>query len=164
MFGEKWVMQVFMSWLSALAAGTLWFWIEKDWTRLQPVAYMLTAILMLINRADLTGNPVTLGGFRVLLVLIGLTGVFMIWNQRARSTVRNEKLTVGQNMSFSRKGSGSVWAKRRIPMVRAYSQNHRETPRPIGSQGNIHILMRMGWQSALLPGSPLSASCLGFRK
>ena len=92
------MMRVFMSWLSALAAGTLWFWIEKDWTRLQPVAYMLIAVpvliflLMLINRADLTGNPVTLWIFSILLVLMGLTGVFMIWHQRALIAVGSEKL------------------------------------------------------------------------
>ena len=95
------MMRVFMSWLSALAAGTLWFWIEKDWRRVQPVAYMLISVpvliflLMLINRADLTGNSVTLGIFSVLLVLMGLTGVFMIWNQRAPAAMGNEKLTVG---------------------------------------------------------------------
>ena len=86
------MMRVFMSWLAALAAGTLWFGFERDWPRVQPVAYMLIAvpvliaILLPINRADLTGNPLTLTVFLVLLVLMGLTGIFMIWQQRAHRT------------------------------------------------------------------------------
>ncbi|HSL29573.1 MAG TPA: hypothetical protein VK900_10270 [Anaerolineales bacterium] len=96
------MMRVFMSWLSALAAGTLWFGFESDWTRVQPVAYMLIAvpvliaILLPINRADLTGNPLTLTVFIVLLVLMGLTGLLMVWQQRSSraASLANEKLPI----------------------------------------------------------------------
>jgi hypothetical protein len=82
------MLRVFMSWLFTLGVGNLWFGVEKEWMRVRVVSYMLiatpllVAAVMLINRADLTGNPVTLWIFSVLLALIGLTGVFMLWQQR----------------------------------------------------------------------------------
>lgn len=93
------MMRVFMSWLAALAAGTLWFGLERDWARLRAVPYMLIAvpllitILMLVNRADLTGNASMLWVFRALLLLMGLTGAFMLWHQSAARTVaQREKM------------------------------------------------------------------------
>jgi len=83
------MVRVFLSWLTALGVSNLWFWIEKDWTRVQPVAYMLIAtplvivIMMLVNQTDLTGSPISLWGFVAALVAIGLAGFFMLWQQRA---------------------------------------------------------------------------------
>ncbi|MBC7878535.1 MAG: hypothetical protein H7Y59_15295 [Anaerolineales bacterium] len=84
------MLRVFLSWLIALAAGNLWFLAEKEWTRLQPVSYMLialpvvVAVMMMINRPDLTGNPLGLLGFSVGLVLIGTIGVVMLRQQRGQ--------------------------------------------------------------------------------
>jgi hypothetical protein len=82
------MVRVFLSWLTALAVSNLWFWVEKEWTRLQAVAYMLIAtpvviaVMMIINRSDLTGSPLSLWGFIAALSLIGMIGVFMLWQQR----------------------------------------------------------------------------------
>ena len=82
------MVRVFLSWLTALAVSNLWILVEKEWTRVQPVAYMLIAtpvviaVMMVINRSDLTGSTLGLWGFSVGLLLIGMTGVVMLWQQR----------------------------------------------------------------------------------
>jgi hypothetical protein len=82
------MVRVFLSWLIALAVSNLWFWVEKEWTRLQAVAYMLIAtpvviaVMMIVNRSDLTGNPLSLWGFIAALLIIGAVGIFMLWQQR----------------------------------------------------------------------------------
>jgi hypothetical protein len=82
------MVRVFLSWLTALAVSNLWFWFEKEWTRVQVVPYMLIAtplvivMMMIINRSNLMGNPLSLWGFMVGLTLIGIAGIFMLWQQR----------------------------------------------------------------------------------
>lgn len=82
------MVRVFLSWLTALAVSNLWVLVEKEWTRVQPVAYMLIAtpaviaVMMVINRSDLTGSMLGLWGFSVGLLLVGMTGVVMLWQQR----------------------------------------------------------------------------------
>jgi hypothetical protein len=85
------MVRVFLSWLTALSVSNLWFWPEKEWTRVQPVAYMLIAtpvviaLMMLINRSDLSGRPISVWGFLAALLAIGMTGVYMLWQQRRAS-------------------------------------------------------------------------------
>ncbi|MEW5941711.1 MAG: hypothetical protein AB1750_18770 [Chloroflexota bacterium] len=82
------MVRVFVSWLTALSVSNLWFLVEKEWTRVQMVAYMLIATplvvagMMLVNRADLTGGPAAMTGFGVALALLACAGAFMLWNQR----------------------------------------------------------------------------------
>jgi hypothetical protein len=82
------MLRVLLSWLFALGLANLWFWFEKEWTRVQVVAYVLiatpfaVAITMFIHGADLNDNPVILGVFGLLFVVLGLAGAFMLWQQR----------------------------------------------------------------------------------
>ena len=82
------MLRVLMSWLFAIGVGSLWFWFEKEWTRVQAIAYVLiaipiaVAITTFVHAVDLNDNPVILGIFGVLFLLIGLGGAFMVWQQR----------------------------------------------------------------------------------
>jgi hypothetical protein len=85
------MMRVLMSWLAALAAGNLWIGFEKDWKRVRAIAYMLSVVsiliglIVLINQAELIGSLLVLRVFSLLLLLMGLTGMFMLWNQSRNS-------------------------------------------------------------------------------
>ena len=82
------MVRVFASWMFSLAASNLWFWVEKEWRRVQVVAIVLiatplaVAVIMLINRADVTGNPSGMLAFGAALGLLALAGGFMLWHQR----------------------------------------------------------------------------------
>jgi ABC-type nickel/cobalt efflux system permease component RcnA len=66
----------------------LWFGIERDWRRVQPVAALLvaSAALMLLiffaHRDDVMLGSVTAYLFGASVLLIGLLGAFMYWRQR----------------------------------------------------------------------------------
>jgi hypothetical protein len=97
------MLRVLMSWLAALAAGNLLVGFEKDWKRVRAVAYMLSAVSILIglivwmNQAELIGSPLILSVFSLLLVLMGLTGMFMLWHQGRSST---GSAILNQNRTF----------------------------------------------------------------
>jgi hypothetical protein len=82
------MLRVLMSWLFALGLASLWIWLEKEWTRVQVVAYALiatpivVAVTMSLHGGDLSDNPLILGIFGLLFILLGLIGAFMIWQQR----------------------------------------------------------------------------------
>jgi hypothetical protein len=87
------MVRVFISWVSAFAISLLWFGVDHDWGRVQPVASLLvvSAVLMLlmlfIHRDDLTSGAVSVWLFGASIIFIGLLGAFMHWRQR--------KLTLG---------------------------------------------------------------------
>ncbi len=82
------MVRVFISWESAFAVSLLWFGIERDWRRVQPVAALLvaSAALMLLiffaHRDDVMLGSVTAYLFGASVLLIGLLGAFMYWRQR----------------------------------------------------------------------------------
>ena len=82
------MIRVFVSWVTALSISNLWFLVEKEWTRLSMVPYMLMSTpvvvltMMLLNRSDLTGSPFFLVLYGLALAAMAAFGVFMLWNQR----------------------------------------------------------------------------------
>jgi hypothetical protein len=73
--------QAFGAWLAALAGGLLWFGWERDWKRLQPLAYLMTLIpvstllVIAFDQADLKTTGLNLIIFVAALVGLGLCGV-----------------------------------------------------------------------------------------
>lgn len=82
------MIRVFISWLSAFAVSLLWFGVDRDWGRVQPVATLLVAsavlmlLMLLLNSDDLKAGSVSVWLFGAGIILIGLLGAFMHWRQR----------------------------------------------------------------------------------
>ncbi len=82
------MVRVFISWLSAFAVSLLWFGVDRDWSRLQPVATLLVSsvvlmlLMLLLHSDDLKPGSVTVWLFGAGIILIGLLGAFMHWRQR----------------------------------------------------------------------------------
>jgi hypothetical protein len=94
------MVRVFISWLSAFAVSLLWFGADRDWSRLQPVATLLVAsvvlmqLMLFIHRDDLKSGSVTVWLVGAGIILIGLLGAFMHWRQR-RLAVGKRRPAVG---------------------------------------------------------------------
>lgn len=87
------MVRVFISWLSAFTVSLLWFGVDRDWGRLQPIAALLVGsaalmlLLLLIHRNDLRSGEVSVWLFGAGIIFIGLLGAFMFWLQRRRALV-----------------------------------------------------------------------------
>ena len=82
------MVRVFISWLSAFAVSLLWFAVERDWSRVRPLAALLVGsaalmlLMLLLHRADVKPGAVAVWPFGAGIVGIGLLGAFMFWRQR----------------------------------------------------------------------------------
>jgi hypothetical protein len=91
--------QAFGAWLAALAGGLLWFGWERDWKRLQPLAYLMTLIpiatlaVIAFDQADLKTTGVNLFIFVAALIGLGLCGVLIVVLQYGA----NRKVLPGYN-------------------------------------------------------------------
>ena len=84
--------RIFASWFSAFGVGLLWFLRERDWSRLYPIANLMTAaagldlLMVFIHRNDLISTGLNFWLFCFHLAAFGLVGGFMHWYQH-RATV-----------------------------------------------------------------------------
>jgi hypothetical protein len=83
------MVRVFVSWVSAIAVGLLWFAVEPDWSRLWPVAALLVGsaalmlLMLVVHREDLTPGSAAGWVFGAGLAGMALLGSFLFWRQRA---------------------------------------------------------------------------------
>lgn len=95
--------KAFGSWLAALAGGLLWFSYERDWKRLQPLAYLMalipvsTLLVIALNQADLKSTGINLIIFVAALVVLGLCGVLIAVLQHASREEVSPQYTQEQN-------------------------------------------------------------------
>lgn len=82
------MIRIFASWFTAFGAGLLWFWVERDWGRLQHVATLMVAaaaldlLVLFIHRQYVTAVGLALWLYCFHLALFGLAGLLMHWLQR----------------------------------------------------------------------------------
>jgi hypothetical protein len=91
------MVRIFASWFSAFGFGLLWFWRERDWSRLYHVpnlmiaAAVLDLLMVFIHRADLNSTGLNFWLFCFHLAAFGLIGGFMHWWQRRAASARRWK-------------------------------------------------------------------------
>lgn len=82
------MIRIFASWFSAFGVGLLWFWVERDWRRLQHIATLMMAaagldlLMLFVHRQDVTAVGLNLWLYCFHLALFGLAGLLMHWLQR----------------------------------------------------------------------------------
>lgn len=82
------MLRIFAAWFSAFGVGLLWFWVEREWPRVQHIASLMVAasaldlLMVVIHRQDLTTTGPSLWVYCFHLALFGLVGLLMHWLQR----------------------------------------------------------------------------------
>ncbi len=77
------MVRIFASWFAAFGVGLLWFWVERDWERVRPVANLMIAaagldlLMVFVHRQDLTSVGLNLWLYCFHLALFGLVGLLM---------------------------------------------------------------------------------------
>jgi hypothetical protein len=103
------MVRVFLSWVAAFAVGLLWFAVDREWSRLRPVAVLLVAtaplllLMLVLHRGDL--RPEAAGAwwaFGAAVVLIGLLGGFLQWQQHAHRSGDDRRSTEVGPEAFDR--------------------------------------------------------------
>jgi hypothetical protein len=82
------MVRIFAAWFSAFGVGLLWFWVERDWNRLQYVANLMIAaaaldlIFAFVHYNNLTSTGLSFWLFCFHLAAFGLLGLLLHWLQR----------------------------------------------------------------------------------
>jgi hypothetical protein len=90
------MIRIFASWFIAFGVGLLWFYFDRDWTRLRLISYLMSAaagldlLMIFVFRADWKAANLNVGIYCLHLLVFGLVGVWMQWLQRkAKIAVHN---------------------------------------------------------------------------
>ncbi|MBE7471125.1 MAG: hypothetical protein HS114_18460 [Anaerolineales bacterium] len=81
------MVRIFTSWFSAFGFGLLWFWRERDWSRVAHIPTLMIAaagldlLMVFIHRADLNSTGLNFWLFCFHLAAFGLIGGLMHWWQ-----------------------------------------------------------------------------------
>jgi hypothetical protein len=77
------MIRVFASWFMAFGVGLLWFWVEREWTRVQHRANLmigaavLDLLMVFLHRADIATTGLSLWVYCFHLALFGCVGLLM---------------------------------------------------------------------------------------
>jgi hypothetical protein len=91
--------RVIASWAGSFVPGLVWFWIERDWERVSPLASLLVfiaaidPILILVHRADFEPGAPPFWIFMLLVAASGLIGISMHLLQRKAAPVIKQAKT-----------------------------------------------------------------------
>jgi hypothetical protein len=92
------MIRIFASWFNAFGVGLLWFYFDRDWTRLRLISYlMMTAaaldlIMIFLHRADWKSDGLNVWVYCFHLVAFGAVGFLMNWLQRKVGMVASDPI------------------------------------------------------------------------
>jgi hypothetical protein len=87
------MIRIFASWFIAFGVGLLWFLVDRDWTRLRLIAFLmigaagLDLLMIFLYRADWKSAGLNVWIYCLHLLAFGLVGVWMLWLQRKPQTI-----------------------------------------------------------------------------
>ena len=88
------MIRIFASWFNAFGVGLLWFYFDRDWTRLRLISYLMMAaaaldlLMIFVHRADWNTSGLNLWVYCFHLVAFGAVGFAMQWLQRRAKATR----------------------------------------------------------------------------
>jgi hypothetical protein len=92
------MIRIFASWFNAFGVGLLWFYFDRDWTRLRLISYlMMTAaaldlIMIFLHRADWKSTNLNVWVYCFHLIAFGAVGFVMVWLQRKVGMVASDAI------------------------------------------------------------------------
>jgi hypothetical protein len=93
------MIRIFASWFIAFGVGLLWFYFDRDWTRLRLISYLMIAaagldlLMIFVFRADWKAANLNVWIYCFHLLAFGLVGVWMQWLQRKAKIAAHNTVT-----------------------------------------------------------------------